>query len=64
MTKRVLRVGGVDEPFNLPWLLACDADAFAELGVEVSYANYAGGTGALVAALFTALALRRRRGER
>ncbi len=48
---RVLRVGGVDEPFNLPWLLAFEADAFADLGLEVTYSNFAGGTGALVGAL-------------
>jgi len=48
---RVLRVGGVEEPFNLPWLLAFEAGAFGALGVEVTYANFAGGTGALVGAL-------------
>lgn len=48
---RVLRVGGVDEPFNLPWQLAFEADAFADLGLEVTYSNFAGGTGALVGAL-------------
>ena len=48
---RVLRVGGVKEPFNLPWLLAFEDDAFASLGIEVTYSNYAGGTGALVGAL-------------
>jgi len=48
---RVLRVGGVEEPFNLPWLLAFEDDAFAHLDVEVTYSNYAGGTGALVTAL-------------
>jgi len=48
---RVLRVGGVEEPFNLPWLLAFEDNAFAHLGIEVTYTNYAGGTGALVGAL-------------
>ena len=48
---RVLRVGGVDEPFNLPWLLAFEDNAFAPLDAEVTYTNYAGGTGALVRAL-------------
>ena len=48
---RVVRVGGVEEPFNLPWLLAFEDDAFAHLNVEVTYSNYAGGTGALVSAL-------------
>ena len=45
---RVLRVGGVEEPFNLPWVLAFEDDAFASLGLEVTFTNYAGGTGALV----------------
>lgn len=48
---RTLRVGGVDEPFNLPWQLAIEAGAFADRGVEVTYSNFAGGTGALVGAL-------------
>jgi len=48
---RVLRVGGVDEPFNLPWIMAFEDDAFATLGLEVTFTAYAGGTGALVGAL-------------
>ena len=48
---RVLRVGGVEEPFNLPWLLAFEDDAFDHLDIEVTFTNYAGGTGALVTAL-------------
>lgn len=48
---RIVRVGGVEEPFNLPWLLAFEDNAFASLGVEVTFSNYAGGTGALVGAL-------------
>lgn len=51
MTKRVLRVGGVHEPFNLPWILAFEADAFAELDIEVTFTTYPGGTGELVGAL-------------
>ena len=51
MTKRVVRVGGVHEPFNLPWILAFEADAFAELDIEVTFSTYAGGTGELVGAL-------------
>jgi len=45
---KILRVGGVKEPFNLPWLLAFEDDAFASLDIEVTFSNYAGGTGALV----------------
>lgn len=48
---RVIRVGGVEEPFNLPWLVAFEDDAFADLDVEVTFTNYEGGTGALVAGL-------------
>lgn len=48
---RVLRVGGVDEPFNLPWLRAFEDNAFADLGVEVTFTDFAGGTGALVSGL-------------
>lgn len=51
MGMRVLRVGGVNEPFNLPWLKAFEANAFSALGVEVTFTDYAGGTGALVGAL-------------
>lgn len=51
MATRVIRVGGVEEPFNLPWIRAFEADAFAHLGVEVTFTNFAGGTGALVGAL-------------
>lgn len=53
MTIRVLRVGGVDEPFNLPWIRAFERDAFRGLGVEVVFETFAGGTGALVGGLET-----------
>ena len=51
MQRRVLRVGGVAEPFNLPWIQAFQNRAFADLGIEVTFTEYAGGTGALVNAL-------------
>jgi len=51
MSTRVLRVGGVAEPFNLPWIRAFESGAFAHLGIEVTFTEYAGGTGALVGAL-------------
>lgn len=51
MTKRVLRVGGVEEPFNLPFIRAFERDAFAPLGVEVIFETFDGGTGAMVTAL-------------
>lgn len=52
---RVLRIGGVNEPFNLPWLRAFEENAFAPLGIEVTFTDYAGGTGALVGALETGI---------
>ncbi len=51
MKRRVLRVGGVAEPFNLPWIQAFQGGAFRHLGIEVTFTEYAGGTGALVSAL-------------
>jgi len=53
MSPRILRVGGVKEPFNLPWITAFEAGAFSSLGLEVTFTEYAGGTGALVDALET-----------
>jgi len=52
---RVIRVGGVEEPFNLPWLLAFEDNAFADLGAEVTFTNFEGGTGALVTGLEDAM---------
>lgn len=49
--KKKLRIGGVPEHFNLPWRLAIDARAFAELGVEVELVEQPAGTGAMTAAL-------------
>lgn len=46
-----LRVGGVPEHFNLPWLLALDARRFASLGIELAWRDYPGGSGAMVKAL-------------
>lgn len=48
---RVIRVGGVEEAFNLPWLLAAETGAFSHLDVDVTFTNFAGGTGALVRGL-------------
>ena len=46
-----VRVGGVHEPFNLPWLLAAEAGEFERIGVSLDFCAVAGGTGALVGAL-------------
>lgn len=51
MSTRVLRVGGVEEPFNLPWIRAFETDSFAHLDLEVTFTEFAGGTGALVSAI-------------
>ncbi len=50
MNERI-RIGGVPEHFNLPWRLALQTGAFDTLGVEVSFADYPGGTGAMAQAL-------------
>ena len=49
--KTSIRVGGVPEHFNLPWRLALEDDAFADVGVSLRYDDYPGGTGAMTAAL-------------
>ena len=46
-----LRVGGVPEHFNLPWLLALEAQRFAPLGIDLSWRDYPGGSGAMAKAL-------------
>lgn len=51
MTSLTWRVGGVREPFNLPWILAAEARAFDHLDLALEFVEFAGGTGALVAAI-------------
>lgn len=46
-----LRVGGVPEHVNVPWYVALEEGAFAELGVEVEWQDCPGGTGQMCAAL-------------
>jgi ABC-type nitrate/sulfonate/bicarbonate transport system substrate-binding protein len=46
-----LRVGGVPEHFNLPWLLALEAGRFLPLGLELTWRDYPGGSGAMAKAL-------------
>ncbi len=46
-----LRVGGVPEHFNLPWHLGVESGRFRDTGANVSFHDYLGGTGELVAAL-------------
>jgi ABC-type nitrate/sulfonate/bicarbonate transport system substrate-binding protein len=46
-----LRIGGVPEHFNLPWHLALEARRFAQLGIDVAWRDYPGGSGAMAKAL-------------
>jgi ABC-type nitrate/sulfonate/bicarbonate transport system substrate-binding protein len=46
-----LRIGGVPEHFNLPWHLAAQARRFEPHGVEVTWRDYPGGSGAMANAL-------------
>ena len=46
-----LRIGGVPEHFNLPWHLAFQGRKLAPLGIDVSWRDYAGGSGAMAKAL-------------
>jgi len=42
-----IRVGGVPEHFNLPWHLAIEDGRFEKAGLNVSWKEYPGGTGAM-----------------
>jgi len=46
-----ISIGGVPEHYNLPWQLAAERDIFSSAGLDVSWTVYAGGTGAMTAAL-------------
>lgn len=46
-----LRVGGVPEHFNIPWLNAIEKRKFQTAGLKVDWQNYASGTGAMMEAL-------------
>lgn len=51
MSSSSIRVAGVPEHFNLPWHLGIESGAFSDAGVDVSYRDYPGGTGAMTQAL-------------
>ncbi len=51
MTRQTVRVGGVPEHFNLPWHLAIGDGRFADVGIDVEWIDFPGGTGAIMAAL-------------
>jgi sulfonate transport system substrate-binding protein len=46
-----IRVGGVPEHFNLPWLLAIEERRFPHVHLDVEWINFPGGTGEIMAAL-------------
>ena len=43
----ILRCGGVPEHFNYPWQIALENGYFKEEGIEVTWTDYKGGTGAM-----------------
>ena len=47
----MLRVGGVPEHFNFPWLTAIETGAARQLGLELAWQDYPTGTGAMLADL-------------
>ena len=51
MSNSSVVVAGVPEHFNLPWHLGLEQGAFAEAGVDLTYRDYPGGTGAMTQAL-------------
>jgi ABC-type nitrate/sulfonate/bicarbonate transport system substrate-binding protein len=48
-----LRVGGVPEHFNEPWMMAIERRMFADAGVDVEWVEQRLGTGAMLKALET-----------
>jgi hypothetical protein len=46
-------IGGVTEHFNLPWNLAVEQNRFKEVGVDLEWKFFAGGTGVMTEALQT-----------
>lgn len=50
-SRRALRVGGVPEHFNLPWHLAIESSEACRCGQAVDWADYAAGTGPMLADL-------------
>ncbi len=51
MEPTTVRIGGVPEHFNLPWILAISEGRFADVGVDAKWIDFPGGTGAIMAAL-------------
>ena len=51
MSNPSIVVAGVPEHFNLPWHLGVERDAFSDSGIDLTYRDYPGGTGAMAQAL-------------
>jgi sulfonate transport system substrate-binding protein len=46
-----IKIGGVPEHFNLPWALALEQRAFDSMGIELTWRDFPGGSGAMANAL-------------
>ena len=46
-----IKIGGVPEHFNLPWHLAIENNKFKEVGIDLQWQTFHGGTGAMCASL-------------
>ena len=51
MSKPSIVVAGVPEHFNLPWRLGVERNSFSGAGIDLTYRDYPGGTGAMAQAL-------------
>lgn len=51
MERKPVRIGGVPEHFNLPWILAISEGRFDAVGIDAEWVDFPGGTGAIMAAL-------------
>jgi sulfonate transport system substrate-binding protein len=40
-----IRIGGVPEHFNYPWILATEQKKFSQCGIDLTWVDYPGGTG-------------------
>jgi len=49
--KPLIKIGGVPEHFNLPWIEALEKNKFSHLPAEISWNYFPGGTGAMTQAL-------------
>lgn len=46
-----VRMGGVPEHFNLPWILAIEEHLFSHIDIDVEWTDFPGGTGSIMRAL-------------